>query len=120
MRNTGKKIDVRRDAAPDQVMTKSSGNVFRDLGLPDADERDLKVRLAMELNAALDANKWTQDRIATVLGVSQPQVSSLRNYKLDHFSPERLMRLLTLLNRNVIIEVRRSSDEGTISVKRAA
>ena len=73
------------------TITRGSTNVFEDLGYPDASERQAKLRLAYELNQLLNCRKLSQADAATVLGVTQPKVSALRNYKLVGFSVERLM-----------------------------
>src|SRR2546422_7596905 len=54
-----------------------SGNVFADLGYPDARERSLKVELAMEVNRILGERGLAQDRAAKLLGIRQPHVSDL-------------------------------------------
>ncbi len=74
------------------VVTQSSGNVFADLGLPNAEELGAKVRLAASINAILAQRTLTQVEAARVLGVNQPKVSALRGFKLEGFSVERLMR----------------------------
>jgi predicted XRE-type DNA-binding protein len=56
-----------------------TGNLFADLGFPDAAERQAKLRLAYALNQLLDGRKLAQAEAARVLGVSQPKVSALRN-----------------------------------------
>lgn len=84
----------------------SSGNVFADLGLPDAGELDTKVRLAVAINRALATRKLTQASAATLLGVNQPKVSALKNFKLDGFSVERLMGYLTALGSDIEIRIR--------------
>jgi predicted XRE-type DNA-binding protein len=53
----------------------SSGNVFADLGLPNAEELDAKVRLAVAITRELDARKLTQAAAAGELSTSQPKVS---------------------------------------------
>jgi predicted XRE-type DNA-binding protein len=102
-----------------ETVTRGSGNVFADLGLPDAVERQAKLRLAYALNHVLDARKLSQADAAKVLGVTQPKVSALRHYKLAGFSVERLMNLLTALDRDVEIVIRekpRSRRAGRIRV----
>jgi len=94
-------------------------NVFADLGYPDAAERQAKLRLAYALNQVLDQRKLTQTGAAKVLGVTQPRVSALRHYKLAGFSLERLMTLLTALDQDVEIVIKRkprSRRAGRISV----
>jgi predicted XRE-type DNA-binding protein len=100
-------------------ITRGSGNVFADLGLPDAEERQTKLRLAYALNAIMDAQRLTQAAAAARLGLNQPKVSALRNYKLEGFSVERLMTLLNALDRDVEIVIRkkpRSRPAARISV----
>jgi predicted XRE-type DNA-binding protein len=82
-----------------------SGNVFADLGYPDAKERSLKVQLAMEVNRILAERGLAQDRAAKLLGIRQPHVSDLVRYRLNRFSVERLMDFLTRLGKDVQIRI---------------
>jgi predicted XRE-type DNA-binding protein len=91
---------------PDRVV-RGSTNVFADLGYPDAEERQTKLRLAHAINAAIGEHKLAQTPAARRLGVSQPKVSALANYQLDGFSVERLMTFLTALDQDVDIVIRR-------------
>ena len=86
---------------------RGTGNVFADLGYPDATERQAKLRLAYALNQVLAQRKLTQADAAKVLRVTQPKVSALRHYKLAGFSVERLMTLLTALDQDVDIVIKR-------------
>jgi len=83
--------------------TLSSGNVFEDLGLPKAEERQTKADIAILINAIISDK--TQEQAAEILGISQPQISDLSRGKLKHFSVERLFELLIKLGRNVQIVV---------------
>src|SRR5438128_222498 len=96
-----------RNAERREPVTRGTGNVFADLGFPDAAERQAKLRLAHALNQVLEAQKLSQAEAANVLGVTQPKVSALRHYKLAGFSVERLMNLLTALDQDVEIVIRR-------------
>jgi len=101
------------------AITRGTSNVFEDLGYPDAAERQAKLRLAHALNQVLDRRGLTQAATAKVLGLTQPKVSALCNYKLAGFSVERLMTLLTILDQDVEIVVRhkpRSRGAARISV----
>jgi predicted XRE-type DNA-binding protein len=101
------------------TIIRGSGNVFADLGLPDAEERQTKLRLAYALNAVIAAQRLTQGVAAQRLGLNQPKVSALRNYKLEGFSVERLMTLLNALDRDIEIVIRkkpRSRSAARISV----
>lgn len=100
-------------------IVRGSGNVFADLGLPDAAERQAKLRLAYALNRVLDQLRLTQAEVAKVLGVGQPKVSALRRYKLAGFSVERLVTLLTAVDQDVEIVIKRkprSRRTGRISI----
>lgn len=101
----------RNDDRGDEII-RGTGNVFADLGYPDAAERQAKLRLAYALNQVLDQRKLTQAEAAKVLGVTQPKVSALRHYKLAGFSVERLMTLLTALDQDVEIVIRRKPRSG--------
>ena len=101
-------------AATAQAIETGSGNVFVDLGLADPDERQLRVQLAMRLNDLLQAEGLTQAAAAKRLGMAQPHVSELKNYKLGRFSSERLLHCITLLNRDVEIFIRPRSGTDTI------
>ena len=65
--------------------------MFVDLGLPDPQERQLLVQLAIRLNDLLKAEGLTQAAAAKRLRVAQPHISELKNYKLNRFSSERLL-----------------------------
>ena len=104
---------------PDETITRGTGNVFADLGYADAGERQTKLRLAHAINRIISNRRLTQADAAEKLGVSQPKVSALANYKLDGFSVERLMTFLTALDQDVEIVIRkkpRSRGSGRISV----
>ena len=99
------------------TITEGSGNVFADLGFADAADRQTKTRLARAVNAILKTRRYKQAEAATVLGIPQPKVSSLVNYRLDHFSVEKLMTFLNALDQDVEIVIRpRRDDTGHISV----
>ena len=104
-----------------------SGNVFADLNLPDPEERQLRVQLAVRLNDLLAAEGLTQAAAAKRMGIAQPHVSELKHYKLGRFSSERLLHYITLLNRDVEIFIRprvsgtsQRSTTGAVTVWSAA
>jgi predicted XRE-type DNA-binding protein len=84
----------------------SSGNVFADLGLPDAEEYMAKTKLTLRIIEIIHERKLTQTQAAKVLGVDQPKISALMCGNLDGFSIERLFRFLNALGRDVEILVR--------------
>src|SRR5688572_29415055 len=108
-----------KSAEGTKPVTRGTGNVFADLGFSDAAERQARLRLAYALNQELEARKISQADAAKVLGLTQPKVSALRHYKLEGFSVERLMNLLTALDQDVEIMIRRkprSRKGGRITV----
>jgi predicted XRE-type DNA-binding protein len=84
----------------------SSGNVFADLGIEDAEEMLIKAELAQKIGELLRKLRLTQVQAAEILGVDQPKVSALLCGRLSRFSMERLMRFLLLLGRDVAITIR--------------
>jgi predicted XRE-type DNA-binding protein len=102
-----------------ETVDPGSGDVLVDLGFADADERRLRVQLAMRLNELIAGRRLTQARAAELFGISQPHVSELKNYKLGRFSSERLLHFLTLLDRDVEIVIRpkaKGHAAGVVSV----
>jgi predicted XRE-type DNA-binding protein len=103
----------------DTAITRGTGNVFADLGYVDAEERQTKLRLAHAINGVIARRRLTQAAAAKKLGINQPKVSALANYKLDGFSVERLMTFLTALDQDVEIVIKnkpRSRTAARISV----
>jgi predicted XRE-type DNA-binding protein len=96
-----------KSAEGKEPVTRGTRNVFADLGFPDGAERQARLRLAFALNQELEARNISQADAAKVLGVTQPKVSALRRDKLEGFSVERLMNLLTALGQDVEIVIRR-------------
>jgi predicted XRE-type DNA-binding protein len=83
-------------------------NVLADLGFPDAEELTAKTILAKKINDIIVSRGLTQLDAAELLGMPQPKVSAIRNYKLRGISLERLMQALTALGQHVEIVVRPS------------
>jgi predicted XRE-type DNA-binding protein len=90
----------------------SSGNVFADLGLAEAEEKQTRVRLAVAINEIIQARQMSQSAAARCLRVNQPKVSALLNYQLQGFSVERLMKFLTALDRDVEIVIHEKARRG--------
>ncbi|MGE0118468.1 MAG: helix-turn-helix domain-containing protein [Dongiaceae bacterium] len=96
-----------RGDEPAVEIERGTGNVFADLGYPDAEERQTKLRLAYAINRIVEERRLMQAATAGLLGITQPKVSALLNYKLAGFSVERLMTFLTALDRDVEIVIKR-------------
>lgn len=76
----------------------STGNVFADMGMADAETRLVKAELARPIRKALEERGLDQDAAAGLLGVTQPDVADLTCGKLARFSVERLERFLNALD----------------------
>jgi predicted XRE-type DNA-binding protein len=87
----------------------SSGNVFADLNLPQADHLLARAELAAKIIAEIERQRMTQTQAAAMLGIDQPKISALKQGKLSAFSIERLMRFLLLLGRDIEITVKGKS-----------
>lgn len=85
--------------------TLSSGNVFADLGLPDADELYAKATLSLIVARTLRDRGLTHAEAAKLLGTTQPKISELVRGRLADFSMERLFRYLNALGMSVRIRV---------------
>ena len=97
---------------------KSSGNVFQDLGLPDAEERLAKAEIASQICGLIKKKKLSQAKVATLLKITQRKVSLLLSGKLKGFSLEKLFSFLNALGQNVNISVKpASSGTGHMIVK---
>ena len=95
------------NARNNESVVRSSGNVFADLGLGDAVEKQTKVRLAVAIQQIIQARHLSQTAAAQLLDVNQPKISALVNYQLDGFSVERLLHFLNALDRDVEIVIRK-------------
>jgi predicted XRE-type DNA-binding protein len=90
-------------------ITKSSGNVYADLGIKSADEHALKAELVRQISAVMKDQELTQTGAAHRLGIEQPDVSKMLRGHFRQFSVERLMRFLVALGQDVQIVVRPAS-----------
>jgi predicted XRE-type DNA-binding protein len=110
MASAAKKIT--RAPEPETVEA-SSGNVFADLGLPDAADLLLKAELARRIGSILRHRHLTQIEAAAVLGIDQPKISALLRGRLSGFSTERLLRFLLTLGRDITIVVKKKPSTRT-------
>jgi len=81
----------------------SSGNVFADLGLDDADELYTRAERGAQVVTLLKEDGYTQAEASKLLGIKQPEVSALMCAKFHRFSQERLIGFLNKLNLKVTI-----------------
>lgn len=91
-------------------MTRSTGNVFRDLGFSPEEAEHLKVRseLMISLQKAISARRLKQAEVANLLAVTQPRVSDLMRGRIDLFSTDALIDMLARLGIRVKLLPQRS------------
>ena len=85
---------------------RSSGNVFADLGLPDAEKLKIKTGLAVEIRKAMRALGLTQQEAAKRMGIPQPKVSGMMRGDFTNLSERKLMDCLNRLGYDIEIKVR--------------
>ena len=90
----------------------SSGNIFADLGLPDADELLARAQLMSHVTELIRERGLTQAQAAKILGTNQPTVSDLMRGKMSKFSLERLITFRNALGQDVEISVRERPAES--------
>lgn len=100
-----------------------SGNIFADLGLPDAEAHFLKAQIVSEIYRLTHERKLTQSQAGERMGISQPEVSRLFKGNFREYSVDRLMGFLTAFDRDIEIVVRphkKAGKGGRITFKSAA
>src|SRR5215831_11687542 len=91
----------------DKIQIKGgSGNVFADLGFPNAEREQLKAHLTLRIYRLIKQRGLTQAEAGKILGIRQPHVSALMRGQSGAFSVERLMDFLTALGQDVEITVK--------------
>jgi predicted XRE-type DNA-binding protein len=83
-----------------------SGNVFADIGLPNAEEHFIKAQLVYKIDGLMKQRGLKQAEAAKLFGVKQPDVSKMLRGDFKQFSVERLLRFLVALGQDVDIVVR--------------
>src|SRR5437016_12708104 len=84
----------------------STGNVFADLRLPDADEHLIKAGLVVRIDRTIRQRRLTQAAAAQLMGIDQPKVSAMLAGHFRGYSVERLMRFLVALGHDIEIVVK--------------
>jgi predicted XRE-type DNA-binding protein len=87
-------------------VTKSTGNVFADAGLPDSDTLLAKAELTRRISKAIEELNLTQVEVAARTGIDQPKISMLLRGRFEGYSLERLFRFLNALDQDVRISTR--------------
>jgi predicted XRE-type DNA-binding protein len=103
--------------------TKGSGNIFADLGLPNAEEHQLKAVLVVQLKHLIAERGLSQVATAKLVEMKQPDLSKLLRGQLKLVSVEKLLRMLTAFDQDVEITVkphRKRGETGRITFIPAA
>ena len=88
-----------------------SGNVYADLGLPDAEKLKIKTGLVIEIRKAMRKLELTQQQAAKRMGITQPKVSDMMRGDFTNLSERKLMDCLTRLGYDIEISVRPAKSE---------
>lgn len=99
----------------DFEIVRGSGNVYADLGDPDADAKLMKAQLAGEIIAALDRRKLTVREGEKLTGITAADLSRIRNADLGRFTIDRLVRVLNALDRRVTIKVSKAPASSRVA-----
>ena len=89
-----------------------SGNIFADLGLPDAGTHYLKAQIVSEIYRLAKERKLTQTAAGKRMRISQPEVSRMFKGHFREYSVDRLMEFLTAFDRDVEIVVKPHKKTG--------
>jgi predicted XRE-type DNA-binding protein len=95
------------------------GNVYADLGRPDAEQMLVKAQLAVKIGEIVKRRKLMQSQAAEIVGISQPKLSGLLRGQFRGISEAKMMDCLAKLGRDVRIVVgpaRRGAKEGKVRV----
>lgn len=85
-------------------------NVFKDIGLPNAEEHLVKAQLVYKIDTIMKKRHMKQAEAAALFGVRQPDISKMLRGEFRQFSVERLLRFLVNLDQDVEIIVRPHRD----------
>lgn len=104
----------------DIKVTPSSGNVYEDLGFPDAKEMLVKADLASIIQEIIESKGLTQVKAAEMIGLSQPKLSDLLKGKFRGVSEAKMLECITRLGRDIRIVInaheRPANNPGHIEV----
>ena len=87
-------------------LVRGSGNLFRDMGVPNADVEQLKALLAARIIILLDARTMTVREAASQTGFAAADFSRIRNAKLGRFTIDRLMTILSRFGEKIDVQVK--------------
>lgn len=89
----------------DMELVHGSGNVFRDLGLPNPNLEQLRAILAARIIGVLDDRQLTIRKAQELTGIAAADFSRIRQVRLERFTVDRLMNILDRLGQDVDVSV---------------
>jgi predicted XRE-type DNA-binding protein len=104
----------------DEASTPSSGNIYADLGLPDADAHQFKAHVVMLIASVMQRHKLTQTEAARRMGIKQPDLSNILRGRFRGYSLERLLACARAIGIDFEIRAKPSTDaahEGRLELK---
>ena len=110
LRHWPRSDDMKKRVIDGVEVQRSSGNVFADLALPDADKLKIKTGLVIEIRKAIRQQGLTQHEAATRMGITQPKVSGMMRGDFSNLSERKLMDCLNRLGYDIEIKVKPASD----------
>jgi predicted XRE-type DNA-binding protein len=90
----------------------SSGNVFKDIGIPNAEEHLIKAQLVFKIDTIMKDRGLKQVEAADLFGIRQPDISKMLRGEFRQFSVERLLRFLVALDQDVEIVIKPRRDRN--------
>lgn len=90
-----------------EQIIESSGNVFSDLGFPPEEAENLRIRseLLMAIKGYINEKGWTQVQAAKHFAVPQPRISEINKGKIERFSVDKLISMLSRVGQHVSVKV---------------
>jgi predicted XRE-type DNA-binding protein len=95
----------------------SNGNIFDDLGDPEANQTLVRAQLLSRIIEIISQQNLTEDQTATTLQLSKPETTALINGKLSQFSLEKLFQIINFLDKDVEIILRPKIDTNTAKTR---
>lgn len=96
----------------EQIFEESSGNVFSDLGLDDADELLARGKIGIQVIRLLQKRNLKPQEISKILGITKQEVSDLMKGEFEQFSEGKLLNFLRLLDIEIILYIRPRNQEN--------
>jgi predicted XRE-type DNA-binding protein len=93
------------------TFTRSSGDIYADLGIQHDVKDELKNAIAREICALIEGRGLTQKEVAEILGTDQAKISNITRGRLSGFSVDRLVNYLTALGQNIDIHFSKSQQQ---------